>query len=59
MKVLLDECLPRKLENDLPGHDVSTVPEMQWRGLKNGELLKQASGRFDVFITVDRNLSFQ
>src|ERR1043166_8197537 len=26
MKVVLDECLPRKLKRYLPGFDVSTVP---------------------------------
>ena len=28
MRLLLDECLPRKLKGGLPGHDVKTVPEM-------------------------------
>ncbi len=32
---------------------------MGWATIKNGELLALASGRFDVFVTVDRNLSFQ
>ncbi len=27
--------------------------------MKNGELMKLAEAEFDVFITVDRNLSFQ
>jgi hypothetical protein len=43
MRVLLDECLPRKLKNDLSGHDVRTVPEMGWAGKKNGELLQLAA----------------
>jgi len=30
-----------------------------WRGISNGELLKLAQAEFDVFVTVDRNLSFQ
>ena len=59
MRVLLDECLPRKLKNDLPGHDVSTVPEMQWRGLKNGELLRLAQNTFEVFITADQGIRYQ
>jgi hypothetical protein len=40
MKILLDECLPRKLKYELPGHDVLTVYEMGWAGAKNGELLR-------------------
>lgn len=36
-----------------------TVPEAGWAGLKNGDLLGQAQGGFDVFITVDRNLPSQ
>jgi hypothetical protein len=43
----------------LEGHTVTTVPEMGWAGLTNGELLRRAVGRFDVFVTVDRGLSFQ
>lgn len=32
---------------------------MGWAALKNGELLKRAETVFDVFLMVDRNLSFQ
>src|SRR3990172_4934863 len=59
MRVLLDECLPRKLKQDLAGHEVRTVPEAGWAGKKNGELLRLAAGRFDVLITVDRSLLYQ
>ena len=59
MKVLLDECLPRRLSVLLPIHETKTVPQAGWAGIKNGKLLKLAEASFDVFITVDRNLSFQ
>ena len=59
MKVLLDECLDRRLARDLEGHYVVTVPQAGWAGVKNGELLRLAQVQFDVFVTVDRNLSFQ
>jgi hypothetical protein len=59
MRVLLDECLPRKLKNDLPRHDARTVPEMGWAGKKNGELLQLATQQFDVFLTINRNLDYQ
>ncbi len=59
MKLLLDECIDRRLSGDLPEHEIKTVPQMGWAGIKNGELLTLAEQEFDVFITVDRNLSFQ
>jgi hypothetical protein len=59
VKLLLDECIDRRLAKDLEGHDVKTVPQMGWAGIKNGALLALAEQEFDVFITVDRNLSFQ
>jgi hypothetical protein len=59
VKVLLDECVDRRLARDIEGHEVRTVPEAGWAGLKNGELLKRAQGQFDIFVTVDRNLPFQ
>lgn len=59
MKLLLDECIDRKLAREFVGHEVKTVPQMGWAGTKNGQLLALAAAAFDVFITVDRNLSFQ
>lgn len=59
MRVLLDECVPRKLRRELPGHDVLTVTERGWSGVKNGRLLALAEVEFDVFLTVDQNLKFQ
>ncbi|MFM1843898.1 MAG: hypothetical protein RLZZ490_2641 [Cyanobacteriota bacterium] len=60
MRILLDECLDRRLAREFFGYDVKTVPQMGWAGVKNGRLLALAeSAEFDVFITVDRNLSFQ
>lgn len=59
MKLLLDECVTRRLKRDLIGHDAKTVAEAGFRGLKNGDLLRAAASDFDVLITVDRNLPFQ
>lgn len=59
MKILLDECTPRVVKRRLLGHSVHTVQEMGWAGLKNGKLLAAADGHFDVFVTTDKNLSFQ
>lgn len=59
MKLLLDECIDRRLANEIQGHEVVTVPQAGWAGIQNGELLRRAEGQYDVFVTVDRNLSFQ
>jgi predicted nuclease of predicted toxin-antitoxin system len=60
MKLLLDECIDRRLARELKGeHVIKTVPQMGWATIKNGKLLALAETEFDVFITVDRNLSFQ
>ena len=59
MRVLLDECFPRALRAELPGHEVTTVAEAGWGGLTNGVLLQRAATRFDVLLTVDRNLEYQ
>ena len=59
MKVLLDECVPRKLIRELAEHEVLTVTERGWSGIKNGKLLVLAEAVFDVFLTVDQNLKYQ
>ena len=59
MKVLLDECVTRKLKRDFQGHKVHTVDDAGFKGLKNGDLLHAASAQYDVLITVDQNLQYQ
>src|SRR5581483_905336 len=60
MRILLDECVPRRLGQKLPGHDVRTVPEMGWSGKKNGELLQLMAGQgFEVLLTVDQSIRHQ
>ena len=59
MRVLLDECVDWRLARDLVGNEVKTAQQMGWATIANGELLRLASRDFDVFVTVDRNLSFQ
>ena len=59
MRVLLDESLPRQFKAQLSGHEVLTVPEVGWAGKKNGELLRLADARFDVFVTADAHLPEQ
>ena len=59
MRLLLDECMPRRFGRALSEHDVATVQSMRWHGLKNGALLNRARGQFDIFITVDRGIPHQ
>jgi len=59
MRVLLGECGPRALRAELPGHEVKTVAESGWAGVKNGGLLQLAGEDFDILLTVDRNLEYQ
>ncbi len=60
MRVLLDEQLPRQLARELIDHEVRTVQQQRWAGLKNGELLQRAAeAGYDVFITADQNIEFQ
>jgi hypothetical protein len=59
LRILLDECVDRRFGKELRGHEVVTVPQMGWAGERNGDLFRLAHNQFDVFITVDKNLSFQ
>ena len=59
MKLLLDECVPHRLKDDFPNHDVYTAEMAELLGVKNGALLRAAAAQFDVLITVDRQMPFQ
>jgi predicted nuclease of predicted toxin-antitoxin system len=56
-RVLIDECLPVQLHRWLAPPDARTVEFQGWKGLRNGELLAQATERFDVLLTVDALLA--
>jgi hypothetical protein len=57
VKILLDECIDRRLAKEIQGHEIVTVPQAGWVGIQNGDLLRRAQDRFDIFVTVDRNLT--
>ncbi|NOZ40237.1 MAG: hypothetical protein GXP24_08435 [Planctomycetes bacterium] len=60
MKILLDESLPRRLKQHFPERVfVVTVPDQQWHGKKNGELLSLAAAEFDIFVTMDGGIPYQ
>jgi hypothetical protein len=55
MRVLLDECLPRKLKFSFPGHKCLTVPEVGLAGINNGQLLIEAERLgFQALVTIDQ-----
>ena len=59
MNILLDECVPWPIHKLLPGHACTTPQRCGWSGIKNGELLRRAEGKFDVFITSDQNIRYE
>lgn len=60
MKLLLDENLPKKLKQDFSGHEIRTVREMGWNGLRDAALLSEASNAgFQVLLTFDKNIRYQ
>ena len=60
MKILLDECITKKLKGYLPNHEVYTVNEKGWNGLYNGKLMaKCVEDKIDIFLTIDKNILFQ
>ena len=59
MRVLFDQGTPAPLRHALAPHEVSTAFELRWSNLENGVLLREAEGRFEVFVTTDQNLRYQ
>ncbi|MEZ4849089.1 MAG: hypothetical protein R3B93_10835 [Bacteroidia bacterium] len=60
MKILLDECVTKKLKAHLSEFSVYTVGEMGFSGLKNGKLLAEAQKHgFDILLTIDKNIDSQ
>jgi hypothetical protein len=60
MLLLLDENLPKRLKLDFQEHEIYTVRDKGWNGIKNGELLKLLTDNsFDALLTFDKNLQHQ
>src|SRR5438876_8959293 len=59
MRLLLDECVPRRLKRELRRHEAKTVQDMGWAGITNGALLRLADGQFDALLTVDQGIEYQ
>ncbi|MCE7063957.1 DUF5615 family PIN-like protein [Dyadobacter sp. CY326] len=60
MKLLLDENLPKRLKEDFPNHEVFTIRDMGWNGVKDAQLLAllKANG-FHALLTFDKNMRYQ
>jgi hypothetical protein len=56
VRILLDECLPTELADELIGHEVRTVQQAGWSSVDNGALLQRAASKFDIFITIDKHI---
>lgn len=60
MRILFDENVARPLRHDLAGHEILTVGQMGWAGIRNGTLLGMAANAgFEVLPTCDRNMQYQ
>jgi hypothetical protein len=60
MKILLDECVTKRLKPYLTEFEVFTVSQLKWNGIKNGKLMALCvNNNFDVLLTIDKNLMFQ
>ena len=60
MKILLDECITKRLKQHLTNLEVYTVSELGWSGIKNGKLMALCvEHKFDILLTIDKNLMHQ
>jgi hypothetical protein len=60
VKVLFDQGTPVPLRRYLVSHQVTTVYELAWASLRNGDLIAQAEAAgFGALVTTDQNLRYQ
>jgi len=61
MRLLLDECLPRRAKFLFAegGHECETVRDAGFSGKENGELIALVERKFDVLLTIDKNIRHQ
>jgi hypothetical protein len=60
VKILLDNCVPKRAKRLLLRHDVKHASEVGMSQLSNGNLLKSAAQMgFDVLLTVDQHIRYQ
>src|SRR5207253_9730245 len=57
--ILLDDCVPQRLRNHLPGHECQSARYAGFGGLENGESMTAAeAAKYDVLLTVDRGFEY-
>jgi predicted nuclease of predicted toxin-antitoxin system len=61
LRILLDENIPVQLKVKFRGHLIKSVndSDVGWKNIKNGRLLDEMEGRFDLLVTADRNMFAQ
>ena len=59
MNILLDECVPWPMHKFLLDHECTTAQRAGWGGIKNGDLLLRAEGKYELFVTSDQNIRYQ
>ena len=60
MKILLDECVTKRLKNHLTEFNIFTIRELNLSGIKNGKLMTYCvENNFDLLLTIDKNLMYQ
>ncbi len=60
MKIIIDECLPKRITQFFQEYDVWTVPQINLGGSADIVLLDELNARdIDVFITIDGNIEYQ
>ena len=59
LRIIFDECIPKRLSLDFKKFQVVTVPKAGFSGYKNGKLLRAIEKKYDVFVTVDSNIEYQ
>lgn len=60
MKIIVDECLPKRVTSFFEEHEAYTVPQIGLSGTKDTELLEELHSKgIDIFITIDGNIEYQ
>ncbi len=59
MRILLDNNIPYRFKNALAGLDVTHVQDVGLANLLDGPLLSAIDTKFDILVTMDRNLQYQ
>ena len=60
MKIIIDECLPKRLTQFFPEEEVWTVSQIGLSGSEDRVLLDELDIKnIDIFITIDGNIEYQ